>query len=195
MTTTPVLRSGLPADLVAVQDLAANVDGTRWGGLPRLTETLLAQRWRQRQLPPALIQVVEMADRVQGYSDIRLASPTMATFDGVASGPDAARALIDWACKEANRRTTDLHTTLFVIEAGVAVRPRVADRPVYSLLADAGFRVSSTTRRMRLPRTREPLIKPIRGLDQVARQKRGFVLLHKFNGLRHRIWRHIPVPR
>ena len=43
--------------------------------------------------------------------------------------------------------------------------------------------------------TREPLIKPIRGLDQVARQKRGFVLLHKFNGLRHRIWRHIPVPR
>ena len=41
----------------------------------------------------------------------------------------------------------------------------------------------------------EPLNKSVHGLVQVASQKRGFGLLHRFNGLRHRIWRHIPVPR
>ena len=44
-------------------------------------------------------------------------------------------------------------------------------------------------------RSREHLNKPVHGLVQVARQKRGFTLLRKFNGLRHRIWRHIHVPR
>lgn len=156
MTTTPVLREGRPADLAAVEELASDSGCIRWGGMPRLTETLLTQRWQQPQLPQALIQVVETGNRIEGYADVYLASPSLAKFHGIASRPDAARTLIDWARTEATSRAIGLQARLPVIQDGVAVSPGVADHPAYDLLTDVGFRVSSTTRRMRLPRHSRP---------------------------------------
>lgn len=156
MTASPLLRPGRPGDLAAIEGLAADIGCIRWGWLPRLTSDLLAERWRQPKVRAALIQVAETADRVQGYSDIYQASPALATLNGIAANLDVARALIGWACEETASRAVPLQTSLFGMESGRTLRPDVVDRPVYSLLAAAGFRPTSTTRIMRLGRANTP---------------------------------------
>ena len=147
MTAQPSLRPARQEDLAAVEDLAADLGCIRWG-LPRLTAKPIPAQGPKSSA--TLVQVAEVTGTVQGYSDIHQASPTLAWLYGVASHPNSARALIDWARENATSRGRTLQTSLFAKEAGQTIQPAVVDRPVYEMLVAARFRPSSTTTTMRL---------------------------------------------
>ena len=135
--TIPLLRTARREDLALVEALAsqpASIPNApvrariRWGDMPRLTKALLEERWSQPAVARELTQTAKHDDQIVGYSDVYVVSRTRATFHGLASATPAARALIQWACGEADKRDTVLQTGLFAVEAGERSAGVVADQ-------------------------------------------------------------------
>ncbi len=149
------LRPVGPDDLAGIEKLTADDTCFRWGGLTRLTEELITDRWRKPQFLKGFIRIAESKNGLHGYSDVYQVSPKLIRFHGVASVVEAADSLIEWTCDETQRQGTNLQTSLSAAEEGRTLFTRISDHPLYPSLAEKGFVPVSTTRIMRfLPKNR-----------------------------------------
>ena len=155
MNALATLRAVGPDDVAGIAELTANDACVRWGGLIRLTEELLTDRWREPQFDRTFIQIAESKDGLHGYSDLYQVSPKLVRFHGIATDLEVAHSLIDWTCNKAVSQGMSVQTGLSAKEEGRTLYSRTSDHPLYPLLAERGFVPVSTTRIMRfLPKNR-----------------------------------------
>ncbi|MCY4130819.1 MAG: hypothetical protein OXG15_16470 [Gammaproteobacteria bacterium] len=157
MTAFATIRPVGPDDASDIVKLAENLECVQWGGLPPLTTQLLLGRWRQPNITPTFVQVVETDRGLQGYSDVYQVTPQLARFHGVATNVEMAAKLIDWTRDKTASQGMTLQTSLSSKVEGRTLFPKIVDHPLYSLVAKTGFTPVSTTRVMRLRRNSESI--------------------------------------
>ena len=155
MTAFVTIRAARQDDAPTIERLAANVESVQWGGLPHLTEHLLESRWRQTNITPTFVQVVETDRGLQGYSDVYQVTPQLVRFHGVATNVAMAEKLIDWTHDEVVSQGISLQTSLSSVTDGRLLFRNFVDCPLYAPLVKRGFSSFSTTSVMRLLRDSE----------------------------------------
>ena len=144
-----MLRPVEQRDLTGIENLAADDESIRWGGLSYRTSEKITDRWRQPQITRSFIRVAESKGVLRGYSDIYQVSQKLVRSYGIAENLGVAESLVDWTCNKAVSQGMAVQTSLSAKENGRTLFTQISDHPLYLSLTNRGFTPFSTTKVMR----------------------------------------------